>query len=606
MSDIIVRATNLTKVYRLYARPHFRFLDMLGLLRPGSGRYTEHRAVDRISLEVRRGEKVAVIGRNGAGKSTLLKLATRVIEPTSGRIEVAEGVHALLQIGSGFHPEFSGRENARSYLAHLGITGKDAEERIREIVEFAELEEYIDQPIKTYSTGMSARLMFATSTTVVPKLLVLDEILGVGDAYFAQKSYERIKTLCEREGATLLLVTHDLYSAMQICERCIGVDQGAVLWDADAKSVIHRYEASIRDQQEARLRGIHMKALEDNRRKDDYGTSAGLVFGQVRCEGNVPVDHDLPVAEIRILVPGSDAMVLHPGVATDGGAQLYVADGQHNWGEAGKDETRSYRCFTRQGSIYHRAPFVVEFDGKGLEQGGVEMEVEYKDLATTPCLVELFHEDGVTRSTLKLANKASGEWRRVRGSLVTGTTLEGGGGRPHRYGSQKFLISDIDFLGADGRSSHIFDIGDSMTIRMRYEIRDPQFRQRPVIQLNFLKDGTTRSHRFTLEGQLFDHANEADGTLEILASPMLLGPGTYLVNVVVMSEGGYARGSRTAFFTANPKLLDHHSRAYELLVRPSGNILADDVVFLHHAVWKRNGRVVYEGVYPLDPPAPAN
>src|SRR5439155_18071854 len=190
MSDVVIRATDLTKVYRLYTKPAYRFLDMFGLLGPRPGAFTEHAALAAINLEIRRAEKVAIIGRNGAGKSTFLKLVTRVIQPTSGRLDVRGDVHALLQIGTGFHPDFTGRENVYAYFAQLGITGPEARRKCAEVVEFAELEEYIDQPVKTYSSGMALRLMFSTSTAITPDLLVLDEILGVGDAYFAQKSYE--------------------------------------------------------------------------------------------------------------------------------------------------------------------------------------------------------------------------------------------------------------------------------------------------------------------------------------------------------------------------------------------------------------------------------
>src|SRR5262245_50198427 len=164
MSDVVIRAADLRKVYRLYPGPMDRFLDMIRIRGRGNGRYAEHVALDGINLTIRRGEKVAIIGRNGAGKSTLLKLVSKITVPTSGTIEVEGHARALLQIGAGFYPDFTGRENVLAYLAHLGVTGKQAEQQVRTIVEFAELEEYVDQPIKTYSTGMAARLMFATST----------------------------------------------------------------------------------------------------------------------------------------------------------------------------------------------------------------------------------------------------------------------------------------------------------------------------------------------------------------------------------------------------------------------------------------------------------
>ncbi|MCK9293986.1 MAG: ABC transporter ATP-binding protein [Desulfobulbaceae bacterium] len=603
MSDVIIRAEDLCKVYRLYSKPQYRMLDMFGLLRTGQGRYTEHIAVDRFNLEIRRGEKVAFIGRNGAGKSTLLKLIARAIEPTSGRLDVNCRVHALLQIGTGFHPEFTGRENVYSYLSQLGVTGGKADRMVDEIVEFTELEEYIDQPIKTYSTGMGMRLMFATSTAIEPEILVLDEVLGVGDAYFAQKSYEKIKSLCEGQGSTLLLVTHDLYSAMEVCERFIWIERGALLMDADAGSVIHRYEASIRDQQEARLRRRHMKALSENNQTASKSVEDNHLFGQIRCEGNIPVERDVPIAFIRIFGPQGELCRLEPGVSTDGDTiRLYLQEGEHNWGEVLEDSGRICRSFSRHGSIYHRAPFVTGFHDleKLLDGGLLEAEVEYRDSSSTPCLIELFHDNGLKRSWLRLGNDGSGEWRRVRGKLTSGTQLEVSQQNIRRYGTQRFFISEIEFLAADGTPSHIFDVGDSLKIRLVYEIRDPSFRQRPVIQLNFLKEGTTRSHRFALEGQLFDYSQNPRGTLEILAEPLLLGPGGYLVNVVVMSEGGYARGGEKAFFTANDNLLDHHSRAYELVVRPSDNILANDVVFYHRAKWKRDGRIIYDDIYPLN------
>jgi lipopolysaccharide transport system ATP-binding protein len=254
MADVVIRAVDLTKVYRLYAKPAYRFLDMFGLLGNRQNAFTEHTALGGINLEIKRGEKVAIIGRNGAGKSTFLKLVTRVIQPTAGSLDVSGDVHALLQIGTGFHPDFTGRENVRAYLAQLGLTGAEAARRCDDAIAFAELEEYIDQPVKVYSTGMAMRLMFAASTAITPDLLVLDEVLGVGDAYFAQKSYERMRELCDRNGSTLLLVTHDIYSATRMCNRVIWLERGSVAMDGGAAEVVKAYAESIRTQEEHRLR----------------------------------------------------------------------------------------------------------------------------------------------------------------------------------------------------------------------------------------------------------------------------------------------------------------------------------------------------------------
>src|SRR5262245_5434869 len=223
-----VRARDLRKVYRLYRKPSYRALDIMGFL-PASDRYFgEHVALHGVNLDIGRGEKVAIIGRNGAGKSTLLRLITGVVQPTAGTVEVRGATQALLSIGTGFHPELTGRQNAMAYLANFGIAGAQADRMLDDIIEFAELEEYIDQPMKTYSTGMGMRLMFSASTMFVPDLLVIDEVLGVGDAYFQAKSFERIREICSAKGATLLLVTHDIYTASKLCERMIWIDNGAV------------------------------------------------------------------------------------------------------------------------------------------------------------------------------------------------------------------------------------------------------------------------------------------------------------------------------------------------------------------------------------------
>ena len=603
MDELAVHAEQLTKAYTLYPTQRDRLRDVMGWRRRGGAEFPTHLAVDRIYLKIRPGEKVGFIGRNGAGKSTLLKLVTNVIEPTSGNLRVNGETHALLQMGAGFHADFTGRENALGYLANLGVLGERADELVEEIIDFSELEEYIDQPLKTYSTGMQMRLIFTASTTVAPKLFVIDEVLGVGDAYFQQKSFERLQELVEKNKTTLLLVSHDVYSTSRICDRIIWLDRGSILLDSDAKSVIHRYEESIRDQQEARLRRKHMKALAENRKADAGNAQGKLLFGQIRCEGNVPIDQDLPIAALRVFGPQGELCHIEPGsVAPGDPVQLYLQEGEHNWGEPAEESDRAFRSFTRRGSIYHRAPVLFDVEGlKGLlDQGEVEIEVEYCDTTATPCLFELFHGEGWTRSWLRLDNQGGGEWRSHRAKLTTGTELEVGQENSHRYGTQNFIIKNIEFIAENGEPSHVYDVGDSLRIRLHYEIKDPGFHQRPVIQINFMKDGTARSHRFTLEGQMFDYSDKPEGEMEIFADPLLLGPGTYLVNVVVMSEGGYSPTAKKAFFTANDALLDHHSRAYELEIRPTNNILANDVVFLHPAVWKRDGRVVYEGIYPLN------
>ncbi|MGH2361386.1 MAG: ABC transporter ATP-binding protein, partial [bacterium] len=240
-NDWAIRAKKLSKVYRLYRKPTYRFLDVFGLCPAGDRYYAEHAALDHIDLGIRAGERVAIIGRNGAGKSTLLKLVASTLQPTSGTIEVRGSVRALLEIWAGFHPDFTGRENVLASLAYQGIIGSRAIEKLEEVVEFAELEEYIDQPLKTYSTGMMMRLMFSAATCVEPDILLADEVLSVGDAYFVHKSLARVKRLVQTRGTTFVLVTHDHQAAVSVCERFIWIDRGRIMLDGTADLAIASY-----------------------------------------------------------------------------------------------------------------------------------------------------------------------------------------------------------------------------------------------------------------------------------------------------------------------------------------------------------------------------
>src|SRR5262245_27461301 len=251
---VAIRLCSVGKVYRLYTQPVYRLLDLFGLCPPGPSYFTEHQALDDVSVEIQRGEKVAIIGRNGAGKSTLLKIVTGLIRPSRGTVDVDGRISNLLQIGTGFHPEFTGRQNVFAGLAHQGVTGAEAGRAFDEIVACAEIEEYIDHPMKTSSTGVCSRLLSSSSVVMKPEILIVDEILGVGDAYFAHKSFQRMREMCTRGGTTLLLVTHDIYSALNLCDRFIWLDRGQVKFDGDGKSAIALYESSIKAQEEHWLR----------------------------------------------------------------------------------------------------------------------------------------------------------------------------------------------------------------------------------------------------------------------------------------------------------------------------------------------------------------
>ncbi len=205
-------------------------------------RYVERLQVLKgINLEVPKGQCIAVVGRNGAGKSTLLSLLARVYLPTSGKIEVAGRIAPLLELGAGFHPDLSGLENILFNGMILGLTRKQALDRTKEIVEFADLHNHIDAPVRTYSSGMQARLGFSIAMHVDAEVLIVDEVLAVGDYAFEQKCYERIESF-KNTGGTILFVSHNMDSVRRVADRCVWLKEGLIVEDGKPEHVISHYE----------------------------------------------------------------------------------------------------------------------------------------------------------------------------------------------------------------------------------------------------------------------------------------------------------------------------------------------------------------------------
>ncbi len=404
MNDIAIRARNVWKEYRLYPSPADRLADIMGWGKPASKIKVRH-ALRDVSFDVRIGEKVAIIGRNGAGKSTLLKLITRVTEPSRGELIVKGETRALLQIGTGFHPEFTGRQNVDAYLANMGVTGRRAAEMIHDAVTFAELEDHIDLPVKTYSTGQAMRLMFAASTMVKPDLLVVDEVLGVGDAYFQRKSFERIREMCEGKETTLLLVTHDIYSAASLCDRMIWIDQGAILIDADPPTVTRAYEDAVREQEERRLRA--KKLL----RPDAGARRSVRVIAEVQSIGNQPAPAPVHFARMTLFVDGAPVASQRFGAdAFDTNAAAHLMREGANWGDEALVAGRLSRPLRTYGAPFHKVAGVFDLD-EGLtlrDDSTFELHLEYFAEAETHLSASLVLASG--KRDLGQLPTTAGEW----------------------------------------------------------------------------------------------------------------------------------------------------------------------------------------------------
>ncbi len=242
MSDIVIKFDHVTKTYKLFKNDKRRLLHTF----IKKIKYKEKKAVNDVSFEVGRGESVALFGKNGAGKSTILKMITGVTFPSSGEITVNGRVSALLELTSGFDPEFTGRENIYLKGQLLGLKNSEIESLEDEIVKFAEIEEYIDQPVRTYSSGMKARLGFSINVNIRPEILIVDEALSVGDEEFKNKCIKKVNEIINKDNVTLLFVTHSTHMAKEFCKRGIVMENGKKTFDGSIGDAIARYSKTLK------------------------------------------------------------------------------------------------------------------------------------------------------------------------------------------------------------------------------------------------------------------------------------------------------------------------------------------------------------------------
>ncbi len=575
MSETAVVATavalrGVSKVYRLYGRPIYRALDLFGLCPRGPAYYTEHAALHDVDIAIGRGEKVAVIGRNGAGKSTMLKIVTGLVRPTGGDVEVHGRISNLLQIGSGFHPDFTGRQNVFASLAHQGIVGRAASRLFDEIVDFAEIEEYVDQPMKTYSTGMCSRLMFSSAIVTEPDILVVDEILGVGDAYFAHKSIERMRDLCGRAGTTLLLVTHDISSAMNLCDRFIWIDRGRVSFDGDGRSAISLYESSVKEQEEQWLRQQNAARLAKAGQGD--GADRTLIHVLVRSRTGFAMRRPLPLGEVEL--------VLDDGTRTT----LRVAAGAREWellpeSNLGGRETvdgEPARALRPTGSIYHKAEWVVAIpSARGIAGGRVRWRYDGDDSAE-------FRVFGADRRTL-LAGElgATRGWSEATFDRATGVVQELSAQKAIDFGTGRVRITALQFLDAEGREIVRAIHGAPLLVRVRLQISPDLDERRVTFIVGFSRQGSAYLGVVHQPALLLPRCECA--VIDVRLDPLRLGNGQWYVNVGVGLPNIYESGD-LKYFAVDDSW--HHllSGRLELQVTSPGGVEDVGCFVVHPAV----------------------
>lgn len=317
-SELAIRVDGVSKAFAVYEKPHHRLLQ---LLFPNAGRswHREFHALRNVGFEVHRGETVGIVGRNGSGKSTLLQIICGTLTPTSGTVEVRGRIAALLELGAGFNPEFSGRENVFLNATVLGLDRQEIEQRFDDIAAFADIGEFMEQPVKSYSSGMYVRLAFAVAINVTPDILVVDEALAVGDEAFQRKCFARIERL-RNDGATILFVSHAAGMVIELCNRAVLLDRGELLAQGTPRHVVSRYHkllyapAAKLDEVRARIRA-------------DADSGTATVAGMAQLDGEAGdgsyFDPGL-VSQSTLAYPSLGARIEDPQIQTVDGQRVNV------------------------------------------------------------------------------------------------------------------------------------------------------------------------------------------------------------------------------------------------------------------------------------------
>lgn len=588
MSEPIIKLASIAKMYRIFRSPRHRMIEALGLPIARSS-YDEFWALRNLSLTINPGERVGLIGRNGAGKSTLLKLIAGLIQPTEGHLEITGNVQALMELGTGFHPEFTGRANVLSSFAYQGVTGARARKLLDDVLAFAELDEFIDKPVKTYSSGMYSRLAFAAATAIRPEILIIDEILGAGDAYFAGKSAKRMRALTA-EGSTVLFVSHDMSAVQMICDRVIWIERGRIIADGDPIEIGRSYAASIRKQEELRLRAINLKLSRGDVSEllTDSDQDRVSILRLMGANDTVPVS-PLRVYELRL--EREDELIDHVlvGEALDDDrnqrVHLLTAQGFMNWGPPGiNPQGVSYREFKECGGQYQHAPISIKVPlGLGvldeysvvIRHGGAAVEERL--------LLQIF--DGLEYVTLGEMNAAAQE-----GQIITQRFALGSAGRlpvdehaplpgarsEFEYGEGSAWIDGVDFFDQQQVSRRVFSFGDRLDVHIKWGAR-VDIPTMAFIVCIYGMDGRCISQ--VLSPFVAATRERRTGVVHACFNPLMIGVGDYVISIGIFD--GMTQGQ-----VSGQRPLDVHDRMYRVRVVAPGEVLMERGIVVHPVEWR--------------------
>jgi lipopolysaccharide transport system ATP-binding protein len=528
MSDVVIRFEGVGKMYKIFPSRRDNLLDAIGFRRPfGSAqeRYDEFWALRSIDFELKRGARLGIIGRNGAGKSTLLKLVTQNLPATEGLVEVHGSVQALLEIGGGLHPEFTGRENVHASLSFLGLNRDEIVEATEDIADFTELGRFLDQPFKTYSAGMQARLSVGIATSVRPEILIIDEILGAGDAYFFAKSTARMRDLIDT-GVSVLLVSHALEQVVRFCEEVVWIDRGRIAMRGPATEVVKAYERYIRGLDDRRLRAHNYKQ-QDAFERESHSDSVTVAL--------TPDDGaEVQVREIALFVDGELEDRILVGDAQDGNPaqSAHIVLDAAAWGRPTSETDGFCRRIETGGDTAPRASavFLLWFFYPDTEY---TVEVTYRARGGG-MMLEAGRGDGVDAKTTLAETET---WSSGRAIIVGSSTGDDSQSTTvSRWsGAGGLSIARVRIVDEHANDQAIFEVGGSLSVVV--DIAAKEAGRYPLIPASivFRDDGVIVTKHIGDE-LLLDLAEDehVEGRLEI--GPLMLGNGTYFISLGLYSR----------------------------------------------------------------------
>lgn len=613
-----IEINSLGKMYKLFDKTSDRIADVFDINKfkiwDRSIKYREFWALRDINLTVKKGERIGIIGRNGAGKSTLLKIITGSITPTEGNIKVDGKIQALLQLGTGFHPEFTGLENIRTSLAYNGVSKKRALELENEIIEFSELEDYINQPIKYYSAGMYSRLAFAVSTALEPDILIIDEVLGAGDAAFTTKCAERMKKLTQETGATVLFVSHSMDSVLEICDKAILLERGAVVKSGTALEVSKVYNKKIREEEEMRIRAkeykLSKKDLSTMVSADEYNN---VFLFRFCVEGEHP-KFKHKIYKCRISDGNNIEIELMVGAPMDNDEENYnrILDGNQvmDWSEPRKANRGFFRYYMDKQGVNRHAPFQMCVP-KHIDINKLVLEIE----AEPDSREKIFVEQWVNNEYKRLGEVTSGEFKHKykffsgiledetkisndTKELQTDAEEKDNQAKDEKidsedinivktydemkndnsiYGSEEIIIDSVDIIDGEEKSKRVFTMGEEMTFCIN--LRKVGNVERFTVVVDILtKTGKVISQVFCESEDLNLENITDDFVIKCKYAPLRLGEDEYMVSIGIFKECDYTSEVENDSYC----VLD---RAVFFNVKQPSNVKKSLGAFAHECKW---------------------